>query len=62
MDNRKEKMQGVGNEKENEKNREFFLQSIDQPVIFVPAETIRAVEKVISSWEAVMQQWDKMIY
>jgi len=32
----------------------------DDPVVFVPAENIRAIERVINNWEEVKQQWNKM--
>jgi len=32
----------------------------DGPLIFVPAETIRVIEKVIETWNEVRRQWKKM--
>lgn len=41
-------------------NRDNFLQSSDDAFVFVPAENIRAIEKVIDNWEVVKRQWIKM--
>lgn len=60
MDNSKEKMKYVENIAENETYGAYFPQSNNDQLFFVPTEIIWPIEKVISSWERVMQQWEKL--
>ena len=57
MDNQKQLIQS---KKEMKDDREEFCRSNDDHFIFVPAENIRAIERVIDNWEEVKQQWDKI--
>ena len=46
---------------EIEKNkREEFLRLDNDNIIFVPAENLRAIEKVINNWENVKKRFDKI--
>jgi len=47
---------------EIEKNkREEFLRLDNDNIIFVPAENLRAIEKVINNWENVKKRFDKIM-
>ena len=47
-------------ENKSEDYREELLHLHDDTIVFVPAENIRAIERVINNWKEVKQQWDKM--
>ena len=61
MDYPKEEKHSFNNENKNTDSSEGLLQSYDEPVVFVPVENIRAIEKVIYNWEVVKLQWDKIV-
>ena len=61
MDYPKEEKHSCKNENKNTESSEGLLHFYDEPVVFVPVEQIRAIEKVISNWEAVKLQWDKIV-
>ena len=47
-------------EHENKKNKP--ASDLDEDMfIFVPAESIRAIDRVIQNWEEVMREWSKVI-
>ena len=60
MDYPKEEKHSLNNENENTDSSEGLLHINDEPVVFVPVENIRAIEKVIDNWEVVKLQWDKI--
>ena len=59
MDSQKDKKHFLKNK--NTDNREVFIHSNDDAIVFVPAENIRAIKQVIDRWEEVKQRWDKMV-
>ena len=61
MDYPKEEKHSCNIENKNTESSEELLHFYEEPVVFVPAEYIRAIEKVISNWEAVKLQWDNIV-
>jgi hypothetical protein len=60
MDKQNDNKQFINDEGESNDNRKELCGSNDDNFVFVPAENIRAIEKVIRNWEAVKTLWMKM--
>ena len=60
MEHQNDKKHFISDEGESIDYRKEQCSSNDDQISFVPAENIRAIEKVIHNWEVVKQQWDKM--
>ena len=58
MENRNDKKQYRKEEGENTDNRNRPYSPNDDPYIFVPAENIRVIEKVIMNWAEVKKLWN----
>ena len=59
MDNQNGNEQFINDEGGSNEYRKEPGSSHDDNFAFVPAENIRAIEKVIKNWEAVKKQWMK---
>ena len=56
MNNPKDKKQWIQQGNEKTGNRQESRRFNDDPVVFVPAENIRAIEQVTDNWEVVKQR------
>ena len=59
MESRNDKKQFINKEDESIANRYELCSPSDENIAFVPAENIRAIEKVIMNWEAVKNLWNQ---
>ena len=58
MESQNDKKQSINNnENESTANRYELCSPNDENIAFVPIENIRAIEKVITNWEAVKNLW-----
>ena len=59
MDNRNDKKQNRMEEGDNTDNRNESNSPNEDSYVFVPAENIRVIEKVIMNWEKVKKLWNE---